>query len=170
MVGDAAHTAQHLQRFAAIGSVKRFREWGVLERQSGVGRRPWLAWEYVEGHTVARLVAEGRVHDPLDLLCRICEALLPVHRAGLSIGDFDRGRNLLIQTKTRLVKFCDLDAGTPLQDAPGQAEDMDEMLRLARAMWRRLGESPSDRVCSALSRLSRADRVLDRLLTLQGFG
>ena len=136
MVSDARHTAAAYRRLASVGSVKRFVEWGVLTGQRGVGERPWLTFHYIRGQTLSDHIDHGRVRDPLAVLRAVCDALVPVHRLGMAVGDFDRERNLLIEHGTRLIRFCDLDAGTPGFAPPTQQDDLDELLRLARRLGR----------------------------------
>lgn len=139
MVDDAQHTADYFRRLSRVRSVKRFRSWGVLQRQTGVGERAWLLFDYVHGVSLAEMLALGRVRSPLGLALRLCEALIPVHRLGLAIGDFDHGRNLIVERSTGLLKFCDLDAGTPHSPAPKLEDDLGETLSLTRTAYRCLG-------------------------------
>ena len=164
MAVEARHTARYFRRLASCESVKRFVEWGVLTGQRGVGARPWLAFDYIRGRTLADCIEGGRVKSPLVVLRAVCEALAPIHRLGLAVGDFDRERNLLIERGTGLIRFCDLDAGTPLAPAPTRADDLAELLRLARRLRRCGGRAISPPL---LDRLSRARSVTDAHGTLQ---
>lgn len=151
MVADAEHTAAHYRRLAAVASIKRFREWGVLTGQRGVGVRPWLSFDYVPGETLAKRIDEQRISDPLRVLAAVCAALAPIHQLGLAIGDFDRERNLLIERATGLIRFCDLDAGGPYEALPRKEDDLKELLALARRMWHSKGLPPRADVCAALA-------------------
>lgn len=135
MVAEAEHTAAHYRRLATVASLKRFREWGVLTGQRGVGARPWLAFDYLAGETLAKRIKERRIGDPLRVLIAVCAALAPIHRRGFAVGDFDRGRNILLERETSLMKFCDLDAGTPEEPPPGRNDDVQELLSLARLLY-----------------------------------
>jgi serine/threonine protein kinase len=166
MEADAGHTAAYYCKLAQVSSLKRFREWGVLTGQRGVGARPWLAFDYIVGETLARRIEERRIADPLRVLMAVCAALAPIHRRGFAIGDFDRERNILIERGTGLIRFCDLDAGGPTEPAPRQEDDMQELLRLARRMWRIKGMSPRRDVCAALASSTSALQAGQRLTRL----
>ena len=135
MIEQAEHTARYYRRLHGIGSIKRFREWGVVSGERGVGERPWLAFDYIPGESLAQKIAARRIGDALNVLIKICDALLPVHRGGFAIGDFDHGRNVIVERGTGLIKFCDLDAGTPDQAPPSAAEDLSELLACAASMF-----------------------------------
>lgn len=166
MVRDARHTAAHYRKLASVVTLKRFLEWGVLPQQRGVGDRPWLAFDYIRGETLASRIAERRIGDPLRVLIKVCDALSPLHRRGVAIGDFDRERNLLVQRGTGLVLFCDLDAGSLEARSPGLEEDREELLRLARKLWRELGQRSPMAVLDAIANTEDAVQAGKRLRKL----
>jgi len=149
-LAEAEHTVAHYRKLASAPSLKRFREWGVLEGQCGVGDRPWMSFDYIRGETLAKQIDERRAREPLRVLIAVCEALVPIHRRGLAIGDFDRERNLLVEKATGRIKFCDLDAGGPDESPPREADDVQELLRLARRMWRMDGVKAREDVLAVL--------------------
>ncbi len=151
MMADAQHTAAHYRRLASIPTVKRFREWGVLTGQLGVGVRPWLAFDYIRGETLAKRIEERRIRNLLGILIAVCDALRPVHQRGYAIGDFDLDRNLLVERGTGLIRFCDLDAGGPREPLPTVAADGDELEGLARRLWRARGQKPDRAVLAVIN-------------------
>ena len=151
MVAEARHTVAVYRRLAAVDSVKRFIEWGVLSGQRGVGERPWLAFSFIRGRSLADCIEAGQIKNPLTVLRTVCDALAPIHRLGLAVGDFDAARNLLIENVTRKILFCDLDAGTPGFAPPTLNDDLEELLRLARRLNRTCDRALSGRVLSQLS-------------------
>lgn len=151
MVAEARHTVGVYRRLVSVDSVKRFIEWGVLSGQRGVGERPWLAFGFVRGRSLADCIEGGQIKNPLSVLLGVCHALAPIHRLGLAVGDFDAGRNLLIENVTRKIRFCDLDAGTPGFAPPTRDDDLEELLRLARRLNRSCDRAISGRVLSQLS-------------------
>jgi hypothetical protein len=66
---------------------------------------------------------------------------------------------LLMERGTNLIRFCDLDAGTPGFAPPTQEDDMSELLRLARRLKRRDGTTLSNRLLHQLSSAQRIDEV-----------
>jgi hypothetical protein len=165
MVAEARHTVAVYRRLAAVDSVKRFIEWGVLSGQRGVGERPWLAFSFIRGRSLADCIQAGRIKNPLTVLRAVCDALAPIHRLGLAVGDFDEGRNLLRENVTRKIRFCDLDAGTPGFAAPTSEDDLEELVRLARRLNRSCDRGLSGRVLSQLASVSsviEAQRVLGK--------
>jgi hypothetical protein len=158
MAVEAEHTASHYRRLASVPTLKPFREWGVLSGQRGVGNRPWLSFEYVVGETLAKRIEEGRVGDPLRVLMAVREALAPIHRLGFGIGDFDRERNILIERGTGLIRFCDLDAGGPDEPPPTPDDDIQELLRLARRLYRAKGILLTDDVVTSITSQSTGQR------------
>ncbi|MEU4066854.1 protein kinase [Streptomyces wedmorensis] len=100
------------------------------------GPTPWMATQYVDGPTLAEVVAE---HGPLPaddvwrLASGLCEALRDIHRAGLVHRDLKPGNILLADDGPRVIDFgisrvVDATAltqsgqilGTPLFMAPEQ--------------------------------------------------
>jgi serine/threonine protein kinase len=132
MQPEAEHIAKFYRRLAGVTSVKQLRECGVLRGQRGVGVRPWLAFDYVRGRTLAEVCARGRGCRPLEVIGRVLEALHPVHARGMAIGDFDHGRNLLVEEGTRRIVFCDLDAGERGMPAWKPKTDLEELALLVR--------------------------------------
>ena len=166
MAAEAQHTARHFCQLASCESVKRFVEWGVVTGQRGVGARPWLAFAYVRGETLANRIANSRIADPLGVLIAVCDALAPIHRRGFAIGDFDRERNILVERGTGLIRFCDLDAGGPDEPPPKYEDDAQELLRLARRLWRTAGLSVTKDVVTTIASSSSGMQIGRRLRTL----
>lgn len=161
----AEHLARHYQRLRAIPSVKRFIEWGILKHQAGVGERPWLAFDYVEGATLYELVHNKRIACPLCVLVQVARALQPLHRRRIALGDFDRGRNVLVERLTGRIVFCDLDAGEIGEPPLGLDEDLGELARLALQM-RRPGtdlHKSAEQAIGGADTLAQAIRQLQRL-------
>jgi hypothetical protein len=75
------------------------------------------------------------------------------------VGDWDHERNLLIERGTKLIRFCDLDAGTPGFAPPTQEDDMGELLRLARRLKRNDGAAINNRLLHQLSSARTIDEV-----------
>lgn len=165
---DLAVTTSYYARLTRVPSVKRLRGQGSLVGQRSVGVRHWLAFDYVEGRTLADLAAQGRVGNPLPVLIRICAALQPVHRRGLAIGDFDRMRNLLVRRGAGDVVFCDLDAGTAIDPPPTQSQDLLELLSCARALYRASGSRIRPDVQSAIAKAQHINEAMQALRRLQG--
>jgi hypothetical protein len=164
MLDEAQHTVAAYRRLGSVTSVKRLVDWGVLKGQRGVGERPWLAFHFIRGEVLSDRIEEGRIRKPLAVLRAVCDALAPVHRRGMAIGDFDNERNILtVDRGTKLVRFCDLDAGTPGYAPPTQDDDIEELLRLARRLDRCFARSIGVRRIRQLAEarsLSEAQAVL----------
>ena len=163
MLSQAEHTVACYRRLAGVRSVKQLRGWGTLDKERAVGKRPWLAFDYVDGVTLARQIALGQIKEPLAMVHGLCLALVPVHRRGMVIGDLDRGRNVLIERGSDLVKFCDLDAGVPQGRPPSTADDLWELVWLARAAYRRRGKAAPGRLLSSLQDAATLDEAMRRL-------
>jgi hypothetical protein len=166
MVVEAEHTVAHYRKLASVSAIKRFRDWGVLDGQAGVGNRPWLAFDYIVGETLAKRIEGRRIGDPMHVLVAVCAALAPIHRRGFAIGDFDRERNLLVERTTGLIRFCDLDAGGPAEAPPEPEDDLQELLRLAGRMWRLAGLRLDRDVYAAISASTNALQAGYRLRRL----
>lgn len=162
-IEDVRHTIEHWQRFQGIGSVKSLVEWGIAEGHRRVSQRPWVVFDYVRGNTLADAIRFGRIRDPVQSTMALLQALVPVHRQGLAIGDHDRGRNVIIEYGTARYVFVDMDAGGPTEPAPGQEDDVEEVTKLARLMWRRLGVHAPNWMMHALDGSVHADQALRRL-------
>lgn len=165
MAREVEHIASHYHRLRAVPSVKQFIEWGILKRQAGVGDRPWLAFDYVDGATLYELVNSGRIACSLCVLMRVARALQPLHRRRIAIGDFDRGRNVLVERGTGRIVFCDLDAGEVGEPPLALEEDIGELARLALRL-RRPGTDLHKSAARAIGQagtLSQATRQLQML-------
>lgn len=116
-----------IEQQAELGGTERFlREARYLEelrhpnllRLFEVGfahERPYLAMEYVEGEDLARrLEGEGRLElgEAVQLSCRILEALVVIHEAGLIHRDLKPANVLLGKDGT--VKVADFGLARPL--------------------------------------------------------
>jgi hypothetical protein len=87
------------------------------------------------------LMATNRL-PPGALIKMVCHALVSVHRTGLAIGDFDSGRNILIERRTQRIVFCDLDWSFPGKPNGDQHEDLVELHKLAGRIYRAHGAKP----------------------------
>jgi len=148
MVSEAEHIAAHYKRLRPFPSVKRFVEWGILTGQSGVGLRPWLAFDYVEGATLYELAKKGRIGCPICILIQVAQAVEPLHQQRIALGDFDKGRNVLIEKGTGRVVFCDLDAGEIGRQPLPLSSDLEELALLAGQLLR-AGGAGDDRAVLA---------------------
>lgn len=131
MVSEAEHIAAHYKRLRPFPCVKRLVEWGILTGQVGVGQRPWLAFDYVEGCTLYELTKTGRIGCPICILIQVAQAVEPLHQQRIALGDFDKGRNVLIEKGTGRVVFCDLDAGEIGKRPLPLSADLEELALLA---------------------------------------
>lgn len=166
MVLEAEHTVRHYQRLRRVASVKQLRGWGVEKSRSGVSERPWLAFDYIRGETLATRIAGGGIKDPLRTLLALANALGPIHRRGIGICDMDRARNVLIERGTGLIKFCDLDAGTTREAPPPLAMDFVELRHTARLLYRNRGLGVPQPVRAALDAPQSIFDVIPRLRAL----
>lgn len=163
------HTAKFWQRYVGIAQVKQVIECGYISRQRGVGRRWYIVGTYTAGKTLAESAEEPGL-DVVGLLIRVCEALVPIHAAGHGIGDFDCGRNLVVEDGTGSVVFVDLDAGTPDEAAPHPSEDMHELMLLVRLMYHcQRVQAPGD-IQDLLSASPTPRSLLDELRSMSGGG
>ena len=135
ILADVEHTFKHWQRYMGLEGVKQCLELGALTGQRRVSTRPWLLGSYTPGMTLAEKIERGRICDPTALTTCLLQAMVPIHARGLSLGDLDKGRNVVVERGTgdlgRLV-FIDFDAGSPGYPPPHIYEDLLEVLWLAR--------------------------------------
>lgn len=134
MLREAEHIAAHYLKLRGIPSVKQLRDRGVLAGQRGVGIRPWLAFDYVDGTTLADLSARGLLWRPIEVLVAICASLEAVHERGVAIGDLDNGRNILQERGSGRIVICDLDAGEIGEKRISRREDLKELITLTRGV------------------------------------
>jgi serine/threonine protein kinase len=139
---EAKRAAAYYQRLAHCRHVKRYRHMGVLPAQRGVGDRPYLVFDYIEGQTIERHLTRTSRLPPGTLIKMVCHALVSVQRTGLAIGDFDGGRNILIERRTQRIVFCDLDWSLPGQPIGDQHEDLAELHKLAGRIYRAHSAKP----------------------------
>ena len=168
VASDLVHIESYYLRFRGIPTVKAFHERGPFRDPGGVGFRWWMAFEYVNGRTLADLIDAGRVLDPLDMAAKLCAALLPIHHRRLVIGDFDHGRNVVVERGTGRFVFCDLDAGEVRGERPTRDDDLDEVVRAIRRCYQAMGARPSRRVVSAVDEASSVEDALTRLSEIGG--
>jgi len=136
MEGEAAHTARYYQALGQVEGLKRFREWGVVDAEPSVGRRPWLAFDYIPGQTLPRFLAATPSVALRPLIRELCEVVTAIHRYRLGVGDFDRGRNVLVESGTGRLVLCDLDAGVAGARNRDRHADLAELASLSRLMYR----------------------------------
>lgn len=154
------------RKLAYCNAVKRLRRVGVLPSQRSVGRRYYLVFDYIQGISLDCYLA-GNYQLPIPVLIfRLAQALQRIHRTGLAIGDFSQGRNILVEKDTQRLLFCDLDygeAGYPNQD---QGEDLIELQKQARRLYRQIGLEPDRSVMRALDRAVTAKDAVSGLRPL----
>jgi serine/threonine protein kinase len=148
---EAYSAANVYHRLSRCMHVKRFRYMSTIEAQPGVGTRPYLVFDYIPGQTVEWHVNTNRRLPPGLLLSMICRATANIHRTGLAVGDFNRGRNILIESTSNRVVFCDLDWGIPGTPNTNQAEDLSELRKLGRWIFKSVGKKPCKRLFSVLA-------------------
>ena len=149
MLREAEHTAFHYRRLRSVSTLKRFHEWGVVEEQRSVGVRPWLAFDFIPGETLAARIAKRRVKYPLRTLLALTDALIPIHRKGYGICDMDDARNVLIERGTGSIKFCDMDVGVAGAAPPPRELDFEELALCARLLYQREDRSVPEAVLEA---------------------
>ena len=148
MMAEVDMTADYFRRLANVATVKRLRGGGVVEGQPSIGARHFLVFDFIEGYRLDR-----RLHaiSPNRLALKLCEALLPVHRKGLAIGDFDYGRNVIVTAQMQRLVFCDLDIrALELDDTPSRT-DLGEVRDLVLKAYRLQGRVPDRRIVAALN-------------------
>jgi serine/threonine protein kinase len=146
------------RKLAHCSSVKRLRRVGALSPQRSVGIRYYLVFEYVQGVSLDCYLA-GDYEVPIPILIfRLAQALERIHRTGLAIGDFSQGRNILVEKGTQRLVFCDLDYGEAGYPNQNQGEDLIELQKQARRLYRQIGLGPDRAVM----------RVLDCAITAKG--
>jgi hypothetical protein len=132
MVEEIRHTVQHWQQFAGLAQCRPILEWGVILDPSCAAERPWLLSPWIPGDTLREAIKRGHIRDPVALVISLLKVLEPIHQRGLGIGDFDHGRNIIIELRTGKFVFIDMDAGGPNHDPPAIYEDLHEVLGLAK--------------------------------------
>jgi len=147
--GTAERIVAHYQQFRGLSAVKQIRGSGVLPHQPGVGDRPYLIFDYVAGQTLPELLARGRPKSPAALLLAVAEAVFQVHQAGLFIGDFDWGRNVLIERRSGHVIFCDLDCNLGGDPELDYRVDLDELREVCRMVCKAMSSAPPKALLAA---------------------
>jgi len=138
------------RKLAHCRSVKRLRSVNVLPSQRSVGVRYYLVFDYIQGISIDRYL-DGNYQVPIPvLLFRLAQALERVHRTGLAIGDFSQGRNILVEKGTQRLVFCDLDYGEVGCPNQHQGEDLLELQKQARRLYRQIGLDPDRAVMRVL--------------------
>jgi hypothetical protein len=165
VLAEAESAAEFYRRLSRCAHVKRYRHMGTLKAQSGVGMRPYLVFDYVHGVTVEQHLSTAARLAPGFLLAAICKATARIHRTGLAVGDFHRGRNVLIESVTGRAIFCDLDWGMPGMPNTNQEDDLIELRKLGRWIFKSAGVAPRHEVLSILQNASTVAEA-SRLMTI----
>lgn len=164
---QVGHVAATFDRLAHTGAVPAYHHMGVWQR----GRRsiPFMVFDFVEGRPLVQTLAPERWRRGWDdrravaVLASLAGKLAAVHAAGLAIGDFPHGHNILVTPEQDAV-WCDITAGWQNEPFTDLAADAANFFTILDSM---AAHQPVSPLIAAVRR--RLNRLRDRRRWAGGF-
>ncbi|MDH4203325.1 MAG: hypothetical protein OEV87_10580 [Phycisphaerae bacterium] len=149
------HLARRYDALAASGATIRYCHFGHTYFERANRYAFFFVFELVKGETIFEFAStmEGSTQERFNmasqLIIRVAEQIGNIHRLGFGAGDFEYGKNIIVQEGTGLPVFCDFDSGTSQSPNWNLENDFQELHALMRLVFKR-------------ARISRHAKILDQ--------